>query len=293
MKAQIVIPLFLLAAAASVAGADEQFVAKVGETTIARADLDRYISYQGAEEQAKLKSDPKYRRQMVDRIVNGIVVSRAAHKAGFDQRRDVREKLALLVNDFITLEYLESEVAAKAAVTDGEMKSYYDGHRQEFTLPEGVRVRHILVRVDQSADEKTKKAARERAEKILARARGGADFAALAKEASDDKESRDRGGDLGFVGRGLRLAEFEKEVFSLKPGEVGKLISSPYGFHIVKTEERRSASPQSYDQAKEKVRAKLAKEAGRRAVQEFVASAVKASGAQVNAEAIAAPPAAR
>lgn len=290
MKAQIVIPLFLLTVATSAAGADEQFVAKVGETTITRADFDRYISYQGAEEQAKLKSDAKYRKQMVDRIVNALVVSRIAHKAGFDQRRDVREKLALLANDFITLEYLENEVAAKATVTDGEMKSYYDGHHQEFTLPDAVRVRHILVKVDQNSDEKTKKAARERAEKILARAKGGADFAALAKETSDDKESRERGGDLGFVSRGLRLADLEKEIFSLKPGEVGKVVSTPYGFHVVKVEERRSAALQPYDQVKEKLRTKLAKEAGRRAIKEFVASSVKASGAKVNGDALAAPP---
>jgi parvulin-like peptidyl-prolyl isomerase len=83
------------------------------------------------------------------------------------------------------------------------------------------------------------KAARQKAEDILKRVRAGEDFAALAKEFSEDPGSRAQGGDLGWFGRGVMVKEFEDAAFALKEGEVSGVVESPFGYHIIKVEERR------------------------------------------------------
>jgi hypothetical protein len=83
------------------------------------------------------------------------------------------------------------------------------------------------------------KGARQKAEDLLRRVRAGEDFAALAKEYSEDPGSRAQGGDLGWFGRGQMVKPFEDAAFALKEGEVSGVVESPFGFHIIKVEERR------------------------------------------------------
>jgi parvulin-like peptidyl-prolyl isomerase len=83
------------------------------------------------------------------------------------------------------------------------------------------------------------KVSRQKAEDILKRVQAGEDFAALAKEFSEDPGSRAQGGDLGWFGRGVMVKEFEDAAFALKQGEVSGVVESPFGYHIIKLEERR------------------------------------------------------
>jgi hypothetical protein len=100
------------------------------------------------------------------------------------------------------------------------------------------------------------KEARAKAEQVLQRVRAGEDFAALAKEFSADPGSKDKGGDLGWFGRGVMVKPFEDAAFALKPGEVSGIFESPFGFHIVKTEERRTQPGEGGKPPQEEVRAR-------------------------------------
>ena len=101
-----------------------------------------------------------------------------------------------------------------------------------------IRARHILLRVPAEADAAARDSVRALAESLRQRAAGGEDFAALATEYSQDPGSAARGGDLGFFGRGRMVAPFEEAAFQLEPGEVSEVVESPFGYHVIRLEER-------------------------------------------------------
>ncbi len=128
------------------------------------------------------------------------------------------------------------------SVSDDQVKKFYDENPDKFSEAEKVRASHILVGTknsktgdDLSADEK--KAKLTVAEGLLKRARAGEDFAKLAKEFSDDPGSKDNGGEYKF-GRGEMMPEFEKAAFGLKTNEVSEIVTTTFGYHIIKLSER-------------------------------------------------------
>ncbi len=119
------------------------------------------------------------------------------------------------------------------AITETVVKEYYDAHPAEFTQPAGRLVSHILVRVPAGAEESLKNDLRARAEAIRQELLAGADFAQLASERSECL-SAERGGDLGLIPRGREAPAFEEAVYGQAFNEIGEVIESPVGFHIVK-----------------------------------------------------------
>ncbi|MBI5599403.1 MAG: SurA N-terminal domain-containing protein [Deltaproteobacteria bacterium] len=148
------------------------------------------------------------------------------------------------------------------------LRDFYDKNIAGYRKPGRVWARHILIRSDKSAADKAmaKNDARQKAMEILKAARKGGDFAALAKKYSEDPGSRDKGGDLGWFGRGMMVRTFEDAAFSLKKGEVSEPVETEYGFHIIKAEgvEKEGATP--FEEAQIEIeRLMTEEEAGKRA----------------------------
>jgi peptidyl-prolyl cis-trans isomerase C len=213
-----------------------------------------------------------------------MVLSKIARDKGFDKRPDVKEQIDLLSNDFLAAEYLKKDIVEKIDVSENDMQLYYKAHQEEFTTPEMVRVRHILIKVDKSASEGAKKEAKERAEGVLKRIKAGEDFAKLASELSDDPGSKENGGDLGFFQRGKMAPDFEKAAFSLNPGEVSGVDETPFGFHIIRGEEKKDAVIKPYDKVKDNIKEKVRAEFKKARAEEFVKKAMEDAGAEVNLE---------
>ncbi len=170
-----------------------------------------------------------------------VLLAERARKEGLD--RDPRIALQLRIfPEFILQSYLLRELQQRTSVSDEEIRRYYEEHRTEF---EQVRARHILFSTRPIARDGNpppeKETVRRKAQEVLRRARAGEDFAALAREFSDDPGSKDRGGDLDFFGRGRMVREFEEAAFALQPGQISDLVETSYGFHIIKVEARRIA----------------------------------------------------
>jgi len=174
---------------------------------------------------------------------------------------EAQEYFAKHADDFqtkekVTLEYLEldaqnllREVALEAGALE---KLYKEGLTQgRFGIPEERSAAHILVKLDKDANQKTQDAARARAQALLDRLNAGGDFAAIAKESSDDKGSGAQGGDLGRVQKGQMVKEFEDALFALtKEKPLSTLVKSEFGFHIIQLKEIHAGKQQSFDEVK-------------------------------------------
>ncbi len=153
-------------------------------------------------------------------------------KAGLTERQ-MRDKF----REQFRNQYLERSMyemlAQQVSVSPRDIKDFQEKYRRgESNI---VSLSHIFIEPVASTEQQDK--IRPQAEAILERIRAGEDFAALAKEYSQDPGSASRGGDLGFFGRGTMVPAFEDVAFSLKVGEVSGLVQSQFGFHIIRVEE--------------------------------------------------------
>ena len=146
-------------------------------------------------------------------------------------------------------------------VTEEQITENYQANlATRFTKPQEVKASHILIRVPRDADEETTAKARKRIEEVQAKIKAGGDFAALAKEYSEDPGSKDVGGELGFFPRGRMVGPFEDAAFSLKPGETSEIVQSPFGFNIIRVEEVHEEHQKPLEEVREEIVTTLKKE---------------------------------
>jgi len=155
-----------------------------------------------------------------------------------------------------------AKLAAATTVTDQDLQAYYDQHREEYRVPEQVKVSHILIKTPLPApgakeDQKAIADARTKAEGVLKELKAGGDFAKLAEKYSDDPGSAKSGGDLGWIGRGRTVPEFEKAAFSLGKGQTSDLVKSSYGFHIIRVEDKQEAHLKTLAEVKSEIEEKV------------------------------------
>jgi peptidyl-prolyl cis-trans isomerase D len=145
-------------------------------------------------------------------------------------------------------------------VTEADVEAAYKARRSQFEQPARTRVSHILIKVPAVGGSVAEDQAKARAETALGRIRGGADFAQVAKEMSEDPSTASRGGELGLIAAGELVPEVDKLLQSLKPGELGGPVRSPFGYHIVKVFEVVPASRKELKDVAPTLRATLAAE---------------------------------
>jgi len=170
------------------------------------------------------------------------------------------EKVSLRYLQFDPARY-EKEISNFA---EEDLQRYYRRTLDLYEVKEQVKAAHILVRIPENADEATIQQKKELAETLLQQIKGGKDFAELARAMSDDPGSANKGGELGYFGRGVMVAPFETAVFSMKPGEVSELVETDFGYHIIKLEEYIAPGVKPLADAIDEVKAGLKVEMARR-----------------------------
>lgn len=158
--------------------------------------------------------------------------------------KDVKEQVGFQLG----IEKLYQADASYKAVTDADVNTFYTDNPQYFQQPEKVQASHILIKVDEKADEATKKAAKDKAAEILKKVKAGGDFGTLAKENSDCP-SKDRGGDLGLFGRGQMVGPFEQAAFSMKVGDISDIVETQFGYHIIKLTDKKAPKTETLAEA--------------------------------------------
>jgi peptidyl-prolyl cis-trans isomerase D len=147
------------------------------------------------------------------------------------------------------------------SVSDVDAEAYYKEHAAAFEQPRRVHVAHVLVRVPPVGGSEAENEAKAKVEDVLRRARAGEDFAKLAREVSEDTANASQGGDLGFVGPGELVPQFENAAFALKKGELSPApVRTAFGYHAIKVLEIKEGGRAPFKEAVGKIKDKLASE---------------------------------
>ncbi len=180
-----------------------------------------------------------------DKLKEGVVVSDAEVASHFESNKDKyripeKRKIKYALIDL-------QAIRQRTNVSAQDVQRYYDDNQQQYATPEQVHASHILLKTEGKDDA----VVRKQAEDVLAKVKGGADFAALAGKISEDEGSAAQGGELKpFAKDGSMVKEFEDAAFALKPGETSDLVKSQFGYHIIRLMEKKPASTRSLDESK-------------------------------------------
>lgn len=201
-----------------------------------------YIAFTPKDFEAKVDKDP------------------AKIKAYFDKNRG--EFRTPEKRDILLVIGSVADFAKNVNVSNDTLHKMYQDEIDSFRTPDRVRARHILIKLPQNATPAQKEQAKAKAQDILNQLQHGGNFADLAKKYSDDPGSGAKGGELGWLTHGQTVANFDKTVFSLNPGQMSGLVETEYGYHIIQTEEKQAAHTMSFDEAKPQLLAEAQKQTG-------------------------------
>jgi peptidyl-prolyl cis-trans isomerase D len=152
----------------------------------------------------------------------------------------------------------KSRLLGQVQVTPDDLRNYYTDHQDQYRVPDEVKVSHILIKTppagaDGKVYEKATAEAQKKAEDVLKQLKAGGKFEDLAKKYSEDPGSGKQGGELGWIGRGRTVPEFEKSAFSLPVGQLSDPVKSSYGFHIIRVEDKHQAHMKTLAEVKDQI----------------------------------------
>jgi peptidyl-prolyl cis-trans isomerase C len=164
---------------------------------------------------------------------------------------------------------IETDISPNVSVTEEAKRAFYDENPERMRQPDRLRLSHILKRVPPDASPEAKETAKSELESVLEQARGGADFAALAREHSEDPGSAANGGEL-TVTRGETVPPFEQAAFALEPGGLSGVVETQFGFHVIKLLEKTEGQLVPYEQVEPRIGEYLVEQAVREEIESTV-----------------------
>ncbi len=229
----------LVGLAFSPAAADDPVVARVNGVEIKESDFDFAVSDLGV----RLTNIPpeNRRKALLQYLVENALMASAGESDGLDKADDFPDRLQYHKRRALRDAYYNVKIYD--AVTEADAKKVYEEKIGQAKPAQEIHARHILVETEDEAKE------------VAERLKKGEDFATLADEKSKDPGTE--GGDLGFFTRGRMVKPFEDAAFALDVGEVSEPVETPFGWHIIKVEEKRDQPLPSFDQVKEIIIAQL------------------------------------
>jgi peptidyl-prolyl cis-trans isomerase SurA len=259
-SAVLAVSMGVASAAATAPVIVDRVVAVVNDEVITMSDLQREMQKRKDITDQKLVLE-----EMIDRKLqmdaakrNGMAItdkelSEAVTDIMTRNKMDAKQFEAALAREGLTPEQYRTEfreqmtmsrlfnkfVRSGVSVDTTEIRTYYDKNAKLYSLPEEVKVRHLVVPVKEQASPEEVAAAREQAESLMARIRTGEDFTRLIREYSGSPTAA-QDGDLGFLPRGTAIPEIEAATKDLKPGQYAGPVRVGDGFHIIRVEEIRT-----------------------------------------------------
>ncbi|ACB34195.1 PpiC-type peptidyl-prolyl cis-trans isomerase [Leptothrix cholodnii SP-6] len=190
-----------------------------------------------------------------------VSASDAEQQAYYD---DPRNAAQFQSPETVSVEYVVLDLPAVTAginVNEDDLRKYYDENAARYEQPQERRARHILVKLDADASDDAKAKAREKAAALLAEVqKNRAAFADLARRQSDDPGSAAQGGDLDWIARGAMVKPFEDAVFGLKKGELGGIVETEFGLHVIEVTDTRGGEKRAFANVRGELEAEVRKQ---------------------------------
>lgn len=199
------------------------------ELNFMRANLNPQIAAQFV--------SPEGERRLLDELVNQKLLLENALENHFDDEPEFKAELDGLKNNLLA-QYAVKKVINSTSVSDEEAELFYNEHPEYFASPEQIRASHILV-----ADESL-------AHELYEQIKNGGDFELLAADHSTCPSAA-AGGDLNYFAKGQMVPEFEAAAFALAPGEISKPVKTQFGYHIIKSVDKKESSVASFEESKQ------------------------------------------
>ncbi|MDO8536079.1 MAG: peptidylprolyl isomerase [Candidatus Omnitrophota bacterium] len=178
-----------------------------------------------------------------DMIVESLFLEDAVRK-GIDKDKEIKEILVEAKKKIIIAKFVKTEVDDKVKVSEGDMKAFYEAHKDGFKTPEMWRASHILVANESEAKD------------VLAELSKGTPFEDIARARSIDATSS-RGGDVGYFRKGQVVPEFENICIGLNVGQTSGIVHTQFGYHIIKLTDKKTEALEPYETAKPKIENEL------------------------------------
>lgn len=269
--------LLVVALAASLAACDkkkdgessvdpDEVVATVGDETITQGDLEGELNMLAPQWRGRIKTEGG-RKNVIQNVVRRRLILMEAEARGVDKD----PKLMIELERLKSARLLNKMLSDDKSLDEALLKQKFEENKASFDTPERIKARHILIKLKPDASAAEQARVKAEADKIAKAARGGADFAKLAKEKSDGP-TKENGGDLGIFARGKMDPEFENVAFGLKAGQVSDPVKTSFGYHIIKVEEKLAPASPTYEEVKDQVAKKFKPQLERERFEKFLGS---------------------
>src|SRR5687768_5196499 len=250
---------------------------------ILRGALDQLITYTLLSQESKTRGvkieDAEIEAKMAQ-LKGQFPTQEAFDKALKDRGMTVESLRKDARVDLSVTKLMDLEVATMPGPSDAEAKDFYDKNPDKFKEEESVRASHILIRVDEKADPAAKKKARAEIDAVLKQVKAGGDFAKLAQQHSQDGSAA-QGGDLNYFTKGQMVGPFDKVAFELKPGQVSDVVTTQFGYHIIKVIDHKTGRTVPFEEAQGKIKQFLADQKKKQHADSFIEGLKKKSKIEV------------
>lgn len=227
-------------------------MATVGSKEITRDMIDHVISTIPEENRVPFLT-PDGKKKILDEVVNFELFAQAARKDGIDREPTIKTRLDYEQTQYLAKEYFRRLQSKTPPVSEDDLKAYYNSHLAEFTPPEELQARHILMKTEAQAN------------KLIDQLKSGADFSEMAKKNSIDPAAS-KGGKLelmdgkDWLPRGSFEKSFEHILFKIPKGQIGGPVKTQFGWHILKVEDKRQPATPAYVQVRGMIKSRLENE---------------------------------
>ncbi len=220
----------------------EKILAVSAGHEITEQELKDLIANYPPEQQIYLSS-PQAKDEVLEQLIGFYLFAKMAEEEKIKESKEYKETLAKMENELAS-HMAATSVIDKVTLEDGEAKAFYDNNPAQFTADAQVKAKHILVEKEEDAN------------KIADEIKAGKSFEDAAKEYSTCP-SKEKGGDLGYFGKGQMVPEFEKAAFEAVIGEVSAPVKTQFGYHLILVEDKKEAQVMDFESVKNQLEEKL------------------------------------